>query len=246
MSASQLTARIPTIGMPIRTSLANPDLNPDPSTINIALSVSPSYSHLRSYSSYSPSGPDCKRFRKSRSRSSSRFRQGTMTTSHTNVTIYHTPSSSLFDVYQSARASPEPSSYYASYRGRSVSSSPTRVPRRMPSSSSTSSGSVLTLTPSLFARGMNRTAITTPPTPPPDSPVPSPERGPKLFFTSAKTGEGVSDVFEYIAQRVVRRWAHEEAMEARQGDVSPSETVRLGLEGTGTPRGRPQGSCCST
>ncbi len=30
--------------------------------------------------------------------------------------------------------------------------------------------------------------------------------GPKLFLTSAKTGAGVSDVFEYVARRVVMRW----------------------------------------
>ncbi|KAH9952597.1 hypothetical protein BGW80DRAFT_1469556 [Lactifluus volemus] len=34
----------------------------------------------------------------------------------------------------------------------------------------------------------------------------SPPRGPKLFFTLAKTGAGVSDVFAYIAQRVLTRW----------------------------------------
>ncbi|KAH9066975.1 P-loop containing nucleoside triphosphate hydrolase protein [Lactarius deliciosus] len=35
--------------------------------------------------------------------------------------------------------------------------------------------------------------------------------GPKLFYTSAKTGAGVSDVFAYVAQRVVMRWEWEEA-----------------------------------
>jgi Ras-related protein Rab-7A len=42
-----------------------------------------------------------------------------------------------------------------------------------------------------------------------------PERGPKLFFTSAKTGEGVRDVFEYIARRVVLKWEYDEWAEAR-------------------------------
>jgi hypothetical protein len=37
--------------------------------------------------------------------------------------------------------------------------------------------------------------------------------GPKLFFTSAKTGEGVNDVFEYIARRVVMRWEYEELID---------------------------------
>ena len=34
-------------------------------------------------------------------------------------------------------------------------------------------------------------------------------RGPKLFFTSAKTGMGVPEVFAYVAQRVVMRWEWE-------------------------------------
>jgi Ras-related protein Rab-7A len=37
-----------------------------------------------------------------------------------------------------------------------------------------------------------------------------PARGPKLFFTSAKTGVGVSEVFTYVARRVVMRWEWEE------------------------------------
>ncbi|KAG6808048.1 hypothetical protein H0H93_000644, partial [Arthromyces matolae] len=37
-----------------------------------------------------------------KSRSTSRFYTGTMTTSHTTLTVYHTPSSSLFDIFQSA------------------------------------------------------------------------------------------------------------------------------------------------
>ncbi|THH09780.1 hypothetical protein EW146_g8587 [Bondarzewia mesenterica] len=46
---------------------------------------------------------------KSRSRSSHfRFPNGTMTTTHTTLTSYHTPSSSYFDVFESARSSPRP------------------------------------------------------------------------------------------------------------------------------------------
>ncbi|KAH7890660.1 hypothetical protein F5I97DRAFT_1800189, partial [Phlebopus sp. FC_14] len=49
-----------------------------------------------------------------------------------------------------------------------------------------------------------------------------------------KTGEGVCDVFEYIARRVVMRWEYEEAMDARTLHVQHSsstgtETIRLGL-----------------
>jgi hypothetical protein len=61
---------------------------------------------------------------------------------------------------------------------------------------------------------------------------PPPDRGPKLFFTSAKTGEGVSAVFEYIAGRVIRRWEYEERLEARQlhiREASAVEPIRLGF-----------------
>ncbi|GLB44023.1 putative ras of Complex, Roc, domain of DAPkinase [Lyophyllum shimeji] len=53
-------------------------------------------------------------------RSSSHFYSGTMTTTHATLTIYHTPSSSLFDVYQSARSSPKPWSSPSSYASSSA------------------------------------------------------------------------------------------------------------------------------
>ncbi|KIJ15854.1 hypothetical protein PAXINDRAFT_99225 [Paxillus involutus ATCC 200175] len=194
------------------------------------------HDHLGSYS-------------KSRSRSGTRFNNGTMTSTHTALTSYHTPSSSLFDVYASARSSPFPPSI------SSRPSSPVRAPRRVSSSlSSTSSSSAPTITPSLFTR--DQAAATTPPTltlPSPASETmplfpPPPERGPKLFFTSAKTGEGVREVFEYIAQRVVARWEYEDAIDARtlhvQGTNSTgTETIRLGLA-KGESNWRPSGSCC--
>ncbi|KAF9075989.1 P-loop containing nucleoside triphosphate hydrolase protein [Rhodocollybia butyracea] len=40
------------------------------------------------------------------------------------------------------------------------------------------------------------------------------DTGPRLFFASAKSGQGVPEVFEYIAKRVVRRWEWEESVEA--------------------------------
>ena len=113
---------------------------------------------------------------KSRSSSSSRF-----STPHTTLSLYHTPSSSI---YESARSSPEPPPSWS----RST-SSPRQ--RRLMGLSSSSSGSVATMTPSLFAR-----QHASPETPEPDPPSfgsPPPERGPKLFFTSAKTGEGVEE-----------------------------------------------------
>ncbi|KAJ3899875.1 hypothetical protein F5879DRAFT_975184 [Lentinula edodes] len=52
------------------------------------------------------------------------------------------------------------------------------------------------------------------------SPNLKPDTGPRLFFVSAKTGEGVNDVFEYVAKRVVRRWAWEEREEERHREES--------------------------
>ncbi|KAF4610010.1 hypothetical protein D9613_010310 [Agrocybe pediades] len=185
---------------------------------------------------------------KSRSRSSSRFYPGTMTTTHTVMTIYHTPSSSMFDLYESARSSPEPPlSPPGSVRKRSMT---------ILSSNSASSGSAATITPSLFAREREMLSVNGSPPPLASSsgspllgsssnypPLP-PERGPKLFFTSAKTGEGVTDVFEYIAKRVIRKWEYEEWVEARTmhyRDASgAADTIRLQADG----RGRKWSNCC--
>jgi len=38
-----------------------------------------------------------------------------------------------------------------------------------------------------------------------------PPLGPALFFTSAKTGEGLAEVFEYIGARVTKQWEWEES-----------------------------------
>ncbi|KAH9475717.1 hypothetical protein JR316_0011276 [Psilocybe cubensis] len=205
-------------------------------TPSIAIAPQPRTHHHTRESSHSPKH----QLSKSRSRSSSRFYSGTMTTTHTTLTIYHTPSSSY---YQSARSSPEP--WSSSVSNSSLSEvetiSPSGSVRRRSttilSSNSTSSGSAPTITPSLYARESAAAAgVSTPsvsPLIPSSTPIP-PERGPKLFFTSAKTGEGVADVFEYIAQRVVRRWEYEEWVEARtmhfREASSANETVRLGSE----------------
>jgi hypothetical protein len=45
----------------------------------------------------------------------------------------------------------------------------------------------------------------------PKAGVSKPPPGPALFLTSAKTGEGLSEVFEYIAQRVTKKWEWEES-----------------------------------
>ena len=76
-----------------------------------------------------------------------------------------------------------------------------------------------------------------------------PERGTRLFFTSAKTGEGVSSVFEYVARRVVTRWEYEEAREARtmhvlEGSGASGDVIRLHERGGGV--GAKRAWCCKT
>ncbi len=192
--------------------------------------------HHPSSPSHSPTG----RISKSRSQSSSRFHGGTMTTTHTTLTIYHTPSSSLFDVYQSARSSPEPLSSHSSPRASILRS------RRLTnmSTGSNSSTSAVTMTPSLFALEQSSSTNTTPE----ESVASVPDRGPKLFYTSAKTGDGVADVFEYIARRVVLRWEYDERIEARRlhiREASAADTIRLGLERRAASRSR-WGDCCGS
>ncbi|KJA18034.1 hypothetical protein HYPSUDRAFT_70184 [Hypholoma sublateritium FD-334 SS-4] len=196
---------------------------------------------------------------RARSRSSSRFYAGTMTTTHTTLTVYHTPSSSLFDVFHSARASPEPGAA-ASLPVSEV--APRQRTLTMLSTGSTSSGSAPTITPSLVARERAAAAAGTPtsefqpsvdlasPTDPlgaTDMPPLPPERGPRLFFASAKTGEGVTDVFEYIARRVVQKWAYDEWLDARtthdRETSGAASTVRLESSGRG---GGKLGNCCSS
>ncbi|KAI4517789.1 ras-domain-containing protein [Schizophyllum commune Loenen D] len=174
---------------------------------------------------------------RSRSRSSSRFYTGTMTTTATGMSIYHTPSSSVFDVFHSARASPEPS----------VSPSGSYARSRRSTLAST-----VTITPSLFARehdldavvhdsdvdGTTRLQDGT--TQPQDT---TPELGPRLFFASAKTGENVPDIFEYVARRVVRRWEREERRMGFGEHDNPSVVHLNQGEERGRGRGR-MGACC--
>ncbi|PCH33015.1 ras-domain-containing protein [Wolfiporia cocos MD-104 SS10] len=199
----------------------------------------------------------------SKSRSTSRstlFRGGTLGTMTTTHTIYHTPSSSFLDAFESALSSPAhtarsslmsmPSSTSLassprSPRSPSYSPSRTRVPRRQPSGSSISTAP--TITPSLFARDLSHRAGA--PTMPASSTSfrtpPTPERGPQLFFTSAKTGVGVADVFAYVARRVVMRWEYEEALDARtlhvQDGSADDATIRLDHD-----KRRGVGTCCGS
>jgi hypothetical protein len=61
-----------------------------------------------------------------------------------------------------------------------------------------------------------------------------PLRGPKLSFTSAKTGAGVSEEFAYVARRVVMRWEWEEANASGLivgSDTKIARAVALGAAG---------------
>lgn len=94
------------------------------------------------------------------------------------------------------------------------------------------------MTPSLFAREHQHTSAE------------APERGPKLFFTSAKTGEGVEDVFGYVVRRVVGRWEYEEAVgrlrDEREevSEASGNEAIRLGERGEDGD-GKGWSACCA-
>jgi len=111
----------------------------------------------------------------------------TLSSTHTDLASFHTPASSFADShapYESALSSPLSHS-------RAPSSSPPLYSHRSYCSLSTSTMSTPTaptITHARHAAAHHLENRSTPPRPP---------RGPKLFFTSAKTGTGVSDVFGY-------------------------------------------------
>lgn len=174
----------------------------------------------------------------------------TISSSKSGISTYFTPSSSLFDTFESALSSPRTSSIsLRDDRG---------------SDETASSHSTDTVTPSLFARenlagtGTARNTITVP-----DddfdhltsslstswTQTSPPYRGPKLFFTSAKTGEGVNDVFEYIAHRVTLMSEYEERVEARRlhmRDVNAADTIHLQSFNHGKKSSIYKRTCCST
>ncbi|KLO17842.1 ras-domain-containing protein [Schizopora paradoxa] len=189
---------------------------------------------------------------------------GTMTSTRSRATIYHTPSSSFHDEFMSAPTTPAPSSFNGSEPPTSPphETSSYRQPRRMTSASSSSSAP--TITPSLFqrTRAPSSSAIT-PPTPelPPGSQdsgmfsrtsgLPSkPERGPKLFLTSARTGEGVAPVFEYIAKRVTMRNDYLSAVEDRTFHIreGTATTIRLAPSQSSSvfSKWNSKASCCGS
>lgn len=154
--------------------------------------------------------------RQSISRPTSRSRLGgTMTTTHTSLSVYHTPSSSLFDEYVSAPSSPMHTAT-ASSRPTRNSLSPGSLWHRGTSASTNTSS--VTITPSLFERPASMSTST------PATALPL-DRGPKLFLTSAKSGHTVPIVFEYIAKRVISRWEWEDSVQDRAFNLNgnPSE-----------------------
>jgi Ras-related protein Rab-7A len=158
----------------------------------------------------------------------------TVSSIQTDFASFHTPASSFSDglePYESAVSSPLSHS-------RSPSSSPPLYAHRTYRSLSTSTVSTSTaptITPARYAAVRQSTHRMVPSRPP---------RGPKLFFTSAKTGAGVSDVFDYVARRVVMRWEWEEDRVGSPTLVRNPSAVHLGDATTGKKRAfRP--ACCS-
>jgi Ras-related protein Rab-7A len=100
---------------------------------------------------------------------------------------------------------------------------------------STSTSIAPTITPERYADDLHRLA---------QAKAARPARGPKLFFTSAKTGAGVSEVFAYVARRVVMRWEWEE--EAVYVDVPDfdGDNSTVHLKDGMTKSFRP--ACCSS
>ena len=163
----------------------------------------------------------------------------TVSSTHTGFTSFqsfHTPASSISDGYEpyhSAQSSPLSHS-------RSPSSSPSHklyhsLSASTMSTSTTSTSIAPTITPVRYANNLRTLSQTKPSRPP---------RGPKLFFTSAKTGVGVSDVFGYVARRVVTRWEWEEA-HASWPIVGNGDSVHLADAMTGRKKAFLPG-CCSS
>ncbi len=161
---------------------------------------------------------------------------GTQSSVRTGNTIYHTPSSSVFDgsswngsMHTALESVPAPSE-------RSLSRS--RGQRSIPSSLSSLSSSSQTITPSVYTRlgGMESDSDdgdTGDSTPTQGSHRSALERGAQLFFTSAKTGEGVTEVFTYIAARTAARMKWLERVEARTLHLAEGS-----LSGPGVPQAR--------
>ena len=170
--------------------------------------------------------------RRSRASQFSLAPNGTVSSTHTGFTSFHTPASSFSDFgepYESAPSSPLA-------RSRSPSPPPHALrPRLTRATSTLSTSTAPTITPARYAtaHALARTTQRRPP------------RGPKLFFTSAKTGVGVPEVFAYVAQRVVMRWEWEEARAEGTSTAGNGSAVHLG-DHRSAQRKTLRAACCSS
>lgn len=178
--------------------------------------------------------------------------KASMSSLATRDSLHQTPSSSYFNVYESAWSSPIPfpgdcgSSIdrYGSIsrrtgRGIRHSRSQTSIFPESTSSVGSRSSVALIITQSLFKRSTTPALVST--TPPLLPELLKPDRRPKFFFASAKTGEGVNDVFKYIAKRIIVRWEWEARAQVqyRDGDEWTDDIIRVGLNaGSRGGRGR--------
>ncbi|KEP51476.1 Ras-like protein [Rhizoctonia solani 123E] len=189
----------------------------------------------------------------SKSRGISREGNGTATT---NQTIYHTPATSLFRTASPTRPSRSTSPTHSQLRRGgssamsmetarsyfSVSTPTLPLPSRSVSRSlSTASESTIKPRP----KSVQEEVVAKSPQLPATGRE-SLETGPKLFWSSARTGEGVSPVFEYVARRVVQRWEWEESRlgfdEEIEEDSGPT-AMRL-REDWGKGKGGWRAACC--
>ena len=83
---------------------------------------------------------------------------------------------------------------------------------------------------------------------PDPQPKPRPDQGARLLYTSAKTGVGLAEIFEYTARRVVQKVEWEEEEDQREfGLVGQAPNSRIMVNGTGTQDGLKAGKwgrCC--
>ena len=202
--------------------------------------------------------------RRNDSRASQTRHAGTTGTMGTIRTIYHTASSTLLNsdsptpprpTVAGFNWSPPASSTLGTGNGTGppgsrrrqtsthTSSSATATPGMYRTSSHQSSRLSAALNPQTTNIGVESTSNPNPML------KPRPDQGARLLFTSAKTGEGLAEIFEYTARRVVQKVEWEEEEDRREfGLVEPGQSSRIMLNAYGTQDGlKPKkwGGCCS-
>ena len=198
--------------------------------------------------------------RRNDSRASQTRHAGTMGTTRT---IYHTASSSLLDSDPLTPSRPTVAAFNWSPPAASslgpghgactplgrrrqtsinTNSSATVMPGMYRTPSHHSQGQGAALSPQTTNIGVESTSTSLP------APMPRPDQGAHLLYASAKTGEGLAEIFEYTARRVVQKveWEEEEDQRAF-GVVEPGQSSRIMLNGHGLDgwKARPWGRCCS-